>query len=89
MQISEALLYADFLRMVLEIIATGITCGVQHNPHLIYTILHKREILAPFRAHAHFAHVVRGLDEVCVRAFGYIYIYAEAMEFFYIQGFFE
>jgi hypothetical protein len=64
----EALLYADFIRIVLEIVATATTQGVQLNPHLIYTLLHKRELLAPFRAHAHFSEAAKAIDEVCTRA---------------------
>ena len=43
-------MYADFLRIVLEILNTVITAGLPHNPELVYALLHRQEVFAPFQA---------------------------------------
>ena len=60
------MVYADFLRLVMEIVNTGLSGGTHHNPHLIYAVLHKRELLAPYKGHAHLADVVESIELVCL-----------------------
>jgi hypothetical protein len=40
--------YADFLRIVLEVLNTVITAGLPHNPELVYALLHRQEVFTPF-----------------------------------------
>ena len=46
----ELQVYADFLRIVLEILNTVITAGLPQNPELVYALLHRQEVFAPFQA---------------------------------------
>lgn len=78
----ETLLYADFVRITLEIIATSVVAGVQNNPHLIYTLLHKREIFGPLRIHTHFEDSVNAIDEV-LRFYNSFFIVCLTLLFLY------
>ena len=42
-------MYADFLRIVLEILNCIITTALPQNPELVYGLLHRQEIFAPFQ----------------------------------------
>jgi hypothetical protein len=44
----ELQVYADFLRIVLEVLNTVITAGLPHNPELVYALLHRQEVFTPF-----------------------------------------
>ena len=46
----ELQVYADFLRIVLEILNTVITAGLPQNPELVYALLHRQEVFTPFQA---------------------------------------
>ena len=61
---SDAVIYADFLRIVLEIINSTLTHCLQHNPHLIYTLLHKRDLFVPFRTNPRFQDLIVNIETV-------------------------
>ena len=52
-------MYADFLRIVLEILNTVITAGLPQNPELVYALLHRQEVFAPFQARCWFQALLR------------------------------
>lgn len=43
-------MYEDFLKIVLEIINAVIACGLPQNPELVYVMLHRQEVFAPFKS---------------------------------------
>lgn len=45
----ELQVYADFLRIVLEILNCIIVTNLPANPELIYAMLHQQEIFMPFQ----------------------------------------
>ncbi|KAK9817010.1 hypothetical protein WJX72_008242 [[Myrmecia] bisecta] len=58
---NEVQVYADFLRIVLEIINCIITTGLAHNPELVYALLHRQEVFEPFRTHPRFAELLENV----------------------------
>lgn len=42
-------MYADFMKMVLEIINCLLTSGLQTNPELVYALLHRQELFTSLR----------------------------------------
>ena len=54
----------EVLRMVLEIINAAFTHQMASNQHLIYSVLHKREVLDVLRRQAAFQDIVSNLDMV-------------------------
>ncbi|GFR99374.1 dymeclin [Elysia marginata] len=54
----------EVLRMVLEVINSTLTSHLQHNPHLVYSILYNREQFAMFRAHPTFQDILQNIDTV-------------------------
>ncbi|GFO41736.1 dymeclin-like [Plakobranchus ocellatus] len=54
----------EVLRMVLEVINSTLTSHLQHNPHLVYSILYNRELFATFRAHPTFQDILQNIDTV-------------------------
>jgi hypothetical protein len=44
--------YADFLRIVLEILNCMITTNLPQNPELVYALLHRQEVFSPFQVRA-------------------------------------
>lgn len=54
----------EVLRMVLEIINAAFTHQLASNPHLIYSVLHKREVLDVLRRQPAFQDIVANLDTV-------------------------
>ncbi len=46
---AELRVYADFLRIVLEILNCILTTRLAENPELVYALLHRQEVFAPFR----------------------------------------
>ncbi|KAK9845745.1 hypothetical protein WJX81_001268 [Elliptochloris bilobata] len=60
----ELQVYADFLRIVLEILNTVITAGLPQNPELVYALLHRQEVFAPFQADARFAELMENVGTV-------------------------
>jgi len=45
----ELQVYADFLRIVLEILNCIIVTNLSANPELVYAMLHQQEIIMPFQ----------------------------------------
>ena len=45
----ELQVYADFLRIVLEILNCIIATNLPANPELVYAMLHQQEVFAPFQ----------------------------------------
>lgn len=54
----------EVLRMVLEIINSGLSHQLQHNPNLLYTLLYKRSAFEPFRTHPAFEDIINNIDAV-------------------------
>ncbi|XP_012945055.1 dymeclin [Aplysia californica] len=54
----------EVLRMVLEIINSTLTAGLQYNPHLVYSLLHQRSQFAAFRGHPTFQDIIQNIDTV-------------------------
>ena len=50
--------------MVLEIINSGLSHQLQHNPNLLYTLLYKKSVFEPFRKHHAFEDIVNNIDAV-------------------------
>lgn len=61
---SELNVYADFLRIVLEIINSILTYALPKNPEMIYALLHRQELFSPFRAHPRFADLLDNIFAV-------------------------
>jgi Dyggve-Melchior-Clausen syndrome protein len=53
---AEVRVYADFLRIVLEILNCILTSRLTENPELVYALLHRQDVFAPFRVGAHLKH---------------------------------
>lgn len=53
---AESQMYAEFLRIVLEIINCALAAGKgpASNPQLVYSLLHRQEVFASFRHEAQF-----------------------------------
>ena len=45
-------MYADFLRIVLEVLNCIIVTNLPANPELVYALLHRQEVFAPLQARA-------------------------------------
>ncbi|KAL4432564.1 hypothetical protein ABPG77_000501 [Micractinium sp. CCAP 211/92] len=60
----ELQLYADFLRIVLEIINSILTSSLARNPELVYTLLHRQEVFAPFVHHPRYAELMENITRV-------------------------
>ncbi|CAH1251605.1 DYM [Branchiostoma lanceolatum] len=54
----------EVIRMVLEIINSCLTSLLQHNPHLVYALLHKRHLFEQFRTHHTFQDIIQNIDTV-------------------------
>jgi len=62
---TEMHVYADFLRILLELFnATLSQTVLQHNPELIYALLHREETLKPFEKHLRFAELLENINSV-------------------------
>jgi hypothetical protein len=60
----ELQLYADFLRIVLEIVNAVLAQALPANPELVYALLHRQEVFAPFRAHPRYAELMENVATV-------------------------
>lgn len=60
----ELQLYADFLRIVLEIINSILTSALPRNPELVYTLLHRQDVFAPFVSHPRYAELMENIARV-------------------------
>ncbi|XP_069703683.1 dymeclin isoform X2 [Periplaneta americana] len=54
----------EVLRMVLEILNSCLSRQLAHNPNLVYTLLYKKHVFEPFRAHPAFQDIVHNIDAV-------------------------
>ncbi|XP_059158576.1 dymeclin-like isoform X2 [Physella acuta] len=54
----------EVLRMVLEIINSCLSSSLQHNPHLIYSLLYQRSLFTAFRGHPTFQDIIQNIDTV-------------------------
>ena len=54
----EIELYADFMRIVLEIINSVLTYALPDNPELVYALLHRAELFYAHTEHPRFADLV-------------------------------
>uniref|UniRef100_A0A2C9L4N8 Dymeclin n=1 Tax=Biomphalaria glabrata TaxID=6526 RepID=A0A2C9L4N8_BIOGL len=48
--------------MVLEIINSCLSSGLQSNPHLIYSLLYQRNLFSAFRGHPTFQDIIQNID---------------------------
>lgn len=53
--------YADFLRIVLEVINAALSASLVANPELVYALLHRHEVFAPLRSHPRCAELLDNL----------------------------
>lgn len=63
-QLSDLAILEEVIRMVLEIINSCVTNTLHHNPNLVYTLLHRRELFAQFRTHPTFHDIIQNIDTV-------------------------
>eukprot|EP00884_Botryococcus_braunii_P022736 jgi/Botrbrau1/9146/Bobra.160_3s0019.1 len=61
---AEVRVYADFLRIVLEILNCILTSRLSENPELVYALLHRQEVFAPFRLLPRFSELVNNIELV-------------------------
>lgn len=62
--LSDLAILEEVIRMVLEIINSCVTNTLHHNPNLVYTLLHRRELFAQFRTHPTFHDIIQNIDTV-------------------------
>mmetsp|Transcript_59853 Transcript_59853/g.141599 ORF Transcript_59853/g.141599 Transcript_59853/m.141599 type:complete len:611 (-) Transcript_59853:827-2659(-) len=59
-------IYADFCRIVLEVINACLTYSLPRNPHIVYAILHKRELFGQLRHHQRFTDLIGNIDTTII-----------------------
>lgn len=57
-------IYAEFLRIVLEILNAIITYGLPQNPEVVYAIMHRQEVFQPFKSHPRFHELLENVFTV-------------------------
>ncbi|XP_047947573.1 dymeclin-like isoform X2 [Salvia hispanica] len=62
--IMELHIYTDFLRLVLEILNAILTYALPRNPEVVYAIMHRQEVLLPFRNHPRFSELLENIFTV-------------------------
>ncbi|XP_031560113.1 dymeclin-like isoform X2 [Actinia tenebrosa] len=62
--VADLAILEEVIRMVLEIINSCVTNTLHHNPNLVYTLLHRRELFAQFRSHPTFQDLIQNIDTV-------------------------
>lgn len=65
-QSADVIVYEDLLVLLLEIINSTLTHRLKHNSQLVYALLQKREIFAPFQRHPRLEELVQNLEQVIV-----------------------
>jgi hypothetical protein len=60
----EIQLYADFLRIVLEIINSILSNALQQNPELVYMLLQQAEVFEPWANHPRYAELMTNVTTV-------------------------
>ena len=61
---AEMHIFADFLRIVLEVINSMLTYALPKNPEVVYALLHRQELFEPFAQHPRFADLVLNVTNV-------------------------
>ncbi|GBG64367.1 hypothetical protein CBR_g41568 [Chara braunii] len=61
---SELNIFTDFLRTVLEIINAILTYALPKNPEVVYALLHRQELFAPFKSHPRFYELLENVQTV-------------------------
>ncbi|KAI3459425.1 hypothetical protein Pfo_016088 [Paulownia fortunei] len=61
---AELHIYADFLRLVLEILNAILTYALPRNPEFVYAIMHRQEVLLPFKNHPRFNELLENIYTV-------------------------
>ncbi|KAL2469817.1 Dymeclin [Abeliophyllum distichum] len=61
---AELHLYADFLRIVLEILNAILTYALPRNPEVVYAIMHRQEVFLPFKNHPRFNELLENIFTV-------------------------
>ncbi|KAI9209840.1 Dymeclin [Polychytrium aggregatum] len=59
---NDFVVYGDLVALLLEIINSVMTHTLKQNPHLVYSILHRREMFAKFRMHSRFVDLIENID---------------------------
>ncbi|KAH6768498.1 dyggve-melchior-clausen syndrome protein [Perilla frutescens var. frutescens] len=62
--LTELHIYADFLRLVLEILNSILTYALPKNPEVVYAIMHRQEVLLPFKNHPRFSELLDNIYTV-------------------------
>ncbi|CAA0829092.1 Unknown protein [Striga hermonthica] len=62
--LAELHIYTDFLRLVLEILNSILTYALPRNPEVVYAILHRQEVLLPFKNHPRFNELLENIYTV-------------------------
>jgi len=60
----EIQLYADFLRIVLEIVNAILVNALPSNPELVYVLLHRQDVLSPFKSDPHYSELMENITTV-------------------------
>ncbi|CAL1411269.1 unnamed protein product [Linum trigynum] len=58
---AELHIYADFLRIVLEILNAILTYALPRNPEVVYAIMHRQEVFQPFKSHPRFNELIENI----------------------------
>uniref|UniRef100_A0A2P2MPU1 Dymeclin n=1 Tax=Rhizophora mucronata TaxID=61149 RepID=A0A2P2MPU1_RHIMU len=58
---AELHIYADFLRIVLEILNAILTYALPRNPEVVYAIMHRQEVFQPFKNHPRFSELIENI----------------------------
>ncbi|KAF7729721.1 hypothetical protein EC973_003799 [Apophysomyces ossiformis] len=61
---NDIAVYEDLLCLVLEIINSVLTHRLKHNSQLVYALLLKRDVFAPFRLHSRFSEIISNVEQV-------------------------
>ncbi|CAB4053951.1 DYM [Lepeophtheirus salmonis] len=61
---ADAEVLEEVLKMILEIINSCLVHQIKNNPNLIYTLLYKRDLFAPFASHPSFQDLTQNIQTV-------------------------
>ena len=70
-QATDQSIIEEILLMILEIVNSFLSHHLQHNPHLVYSLLYQREVFDPYRSNPSLVDLIRNVCvcmDVCVRA---------------------
>ncbi len=63
-QKDQMAVYSDILALILEIINSIMTLHLQHNPQLVYALLHRRDLFSRFRLVGRLSDLIENIDIV-------------------------